>query len=206
MVLLERELDSQSVSLRRRSNMSKYTISPAYTNSRPVYKFNIRPRIEYTPAPSTHTKKLFILPNFRSNSQYRSHGIRGIYQGLFSTIIFRTVFFVWWSTYELYTRLFQQHTSLSLPSINFWAGGLSAQTFWLASFPFDVIKQRIMTDSLDYEKKRYKSWRQAFIGVWRQDGIKGYYRGFVPCVLRAFPANAAALFMFERTMRILEGS
>jgi solute carrier family 25 (mitochondrial carnitine/acylcarnitine transporter), member 20/29 len=35
--------------------------------------------------------------------------------------------------------------------------------------------------------------------------VKGYYRGFVPCVLRAFPANAAALFMFERTMRIMEG-
>src|SRR5271169_1343052 len=134
-----------------------------------------------------------------------SHGIRGIYQGLSSTIIFRSAFFVWWSTYELYTRLFLAHTPLSLPSINFWAGGLSAQTFWLASFPFDVIKQRIMTDSLDQNKRRYKSWSQAWLLVWRNEGIKGYYRGFVPCVLRAFPANAAALFMFERTMRTLEG-
>lgn len=62
-----------------------------------------------------------------------------------------------------------------------------------------------MTDSLDLDKRRYKTWRQGFISIWRQEGIKGYYRGFVPCVLRAFPANAAALFMFERTMRLLEG-
>ena len=119
-------------------------------------------------------------------------------------MMFRSVFFVWWSTYELYTRLFLAHTNLSLPSINFWAGGLSAQTFWLASFPFDVVKQRVMTDSLDWEKKQYKSWIEALVAVRRQDGWKGYYRGFVPCVLRAFPTNAAALFMFERTMRILE--
>ena len=134
-----------------------------------------------------------------------SHGIRGVYQGLFSTIIFRSVFFVWWSTYELYTRLFKAHTSLSTPSINFWAGGLSAQTFWFASFPFDLIKQRIMTDSLDRDQRRYKSWLDAWLAIWRREGIRGYYRGFVPCVLRAFPTNAAALFIFEQTMRILEG-
>jgi solute carrier family 25 (mitochondrial carnitine/acylcarnitine transporter), member 20/29 len=133
-----------------------------------------------------------------------SHGIRGVYTGLFSTIMFRSAFFVWWSTYELYTRLFKRHTSLSLSSINFWAGGLSAQTFWICSFPFDVVKQRIMTDALDVEKRKYKGWKDAFISVWRKEGYKGYYRGFVPCVLRAFPANAAALFMFERTMRIME--
>jgi solute carrier family 25 (mitochondrial carnitine/acylcarnitine transporter), member 20/29 len=119
--------------------------------------------------------------------------------------MFRSVFFIWWSTYELYTRLLLQHSTLSLPSINFWAGGLSAQTFWLASFPFDVVKQRVMTDSLDRERRVYQSWRAAFGSVYRRDGIRGYYRGFVPCVLRAFPANAAALFMFERTLRLLEG-
>ena len=134
-----------------------------------------------------------------------SHGIRGVYQGLLSTIMFRSVFFVWWSTYELYTRLLISHSSLSVPTINFWAGGLSAQTFWLASFPFDVIKQRIMIDSLERDQRQYKSWLDAWLTVWRREGIRGYYRGFVPCVLRAFPANAAALFMFERTMRILEG-
>jgi len=115
------------------------------------------------------------------------------------------MFFVWWSTYELYTRLLKSHTNLSLPSINFWAGGVSAQTFWVASFPFDVVKQRIMTDSLDVEKRRYRGWKETWVAVWRREGVRGYYRGFVPCVLRAFPANAAALFMFEATMRVLEG-
>jgi len=62
-----------------------------------------------------------------------------------------------------------------------------------------------MIDSLERDQRQYKSWLDAWLTVWRREGIRGYYRGFVPCVLRAFPANAAALFMFERTMRILEG-
>jgi solute carrier family 25 carnitine/acylcarnitine transporter 20/29 len=61
-----------------------------------------------------------------------------------------------------------------------------------------------MTDSLDLNKRKYKGWTNAFTSVWKREGWKGYYRGFVPCVLRAFPANAAALFMFERTMKIIE--
>jgi solute carrier family 25 carnitine/acylcarnitine transporter 20/29 len=61
-----------------------------------------------------------------------------------------------------------------------------------------------MTDSLDKDTRRYKSWKQVWLSIWRNEGIRGYYRGFVPCVLRAFPANAAALFMFEQTMRTLE--
>ena len=61
-----------------------------------------------------------------------------------------------------------------------------------------------MTDSLDPSTRKYGSWREAWVAVWRKDGWRGYYRGFVPCVLRAFPANAAALFMFERSMRVME--
>jgi len=186
-------------------------------------KFNILQKIWFIEAPSPLTEKSYpphvpaahpIIEhlNFTLSHrlpclivrQFQSHGIRGIYQGLFSTIIFRTAFFVWWSTYELYTRLFKRHTRLSDASINFWAGGLSAQTFWLAAFPFDVVKQRVMTDALDVEKRRYRGWWEAWVRVWKNEGFRGYYRGFVPCVLRAFPANAAALFMFEQTMRVMK--
>ena len=62
-----------------------------------------------------------------------------------------------------------------------------------------------MTDSLDPSSRQYLSWREVMVAVWRKEGLRGYYRGFVPCVLRAFPANAAALFMFEQSMRGMEG-
>jgi solute carrier family 25 (mitochondrial carnitine/acylcarnitine transporter), member 20/29 len=74
--------------------------------------------------------------------------------------------------------------------------------FWIFSYPSDVVKQRVMTDGFGKERK-YPRWRDAAGAVWREAGWKGYWRGFVPCFLRAFPANATALFVFEGVMRML---
>jgi solute carrier family 25 (mitochondrial carnitine/acylcarnitine transporter), member 20/29 len=39
--------------------------------------------------------------------------------------------------------------------------------------------------------------------TYREDGLKGFYRGMTPTVLRAFPTNAAAYFTYELIMKIL---
>jgi solute carrier family 25 carnitine/acylcarnitine transporter 20/29 len=132
--------------------------------------------------------------------QFRNHGLGGLYRGLFATLLFRTFFFCWWSTYELYSNALRRHTPLSEPAVNFWAGGLSAQMFWIFSYPSDVVKQRIMTDGFGADRK-FPRWRDAARAVYREAGWRGYWRGFLPCFLRAFPANAMALFAFEGVMR-----
>lgn len=50
---------------------------------------------------------------------------------------------------------------------------------------------------------RFKHWREAAVAVGRENGFRGYWRGFLPCFLRAFPANAMALVAFEGVMRWL---
>ena len=124
--------------------------------------------------------------------QFRSHGIPGLYRGLFATILFRSFFFFWWGSYDLLSQAFSQRTNLSTPAINFWAGGLSAQIFWLTSYPSDVVKQRIMTDGFG-GNRRFPRWADAAKTVYHERGVMGFWRGFVPSALRAFPANAMAL-------------
>uniref|UniRef100_A0A0B7JSE4 Mitochondrial thiamine pyrophosphate carrier 1 n=1 Tax=Bionectria ochroleuca TaxID=29856 RepID=A0A0B7JSE4_BIOOC len=138
---------------------------------------------------------------------YRHHGVRGVFHGLSATLIFRSFFFCWWSSYDIFSRWMRDHTSMSTPAINFWAGGLSAQVFWLTSYPSDLVKQRIMTDPLgkglgDGERRFYR-WTDAVKTVYKESGLKGYWRGFLPCFLRAFPANAMALLVWEGVMRTL---
>ncbi|RPB12130.1 mitochondrial carrier [Morchella conica CCBAS932] len=115
---------------------------------------------------------------------YGAHGLRGIYHGLCATLLFRTFFFFWWGSYDLFSRYLATHTSLSTPAINFWAGGLSAQMFWITSYPSDAVKQRIMTDDLDC--RRFRNWREAAKGVYREAGWRGYWR-FVDCTI--FPCD-----------------
>nr|POF11647.1 mitochondrial substrate carrier family protein l [Quercus suber] len=134
---------------------------------------------------------------------YRGHGLRGLWHGLSATLLFRSFFFFWWGSYDLFSRALHAHTTLSTPAVNFCAGGLSAQVFWLTCYPADVVKQRIMTDPLDPALRRFPRWRDAAVTVWREGGVRGFWRGFAPCFLRAFPANAVALVAFEGVMRTL---
>ena len=101
-------------------------------------------------------------------------------------MVFRTFFAFWWGSYDVFSRLLKDKTSLSTPAINFWAGGLSAQVFWLTSYPSDVVKQRIMTDPLG-PGRTFPRWRDAAKAIWWEQGMRGYWRGFLPCFLRAFP-------------------
>lgn len=139
--------------------------------------------------------------------QVSTHGISGLYRGLCATIFFRSFFFFWWGSYDLLTIWFNQNTHLSTPVINFWAGGISAQVFWVLSYPSDVVKQRLMTDpmggTLGDGERRFRYWKDAAAAVYKERGWRGYWRGFIPCFLRAFPANAMALVAFEGVMRWL---
>jgi solute carrier family 25 carnitine/acylcarnitine transporter 20/29 len=170
----------------------------------PVEQIKARLQVQYSP---NKQERFYTSPIDCLNKIYQSHGFRGWYHGLTATLIFRSFFFFWWSSYEGFTRLLVQHTNLSTPVINFWAGGLSAQIFWLTSYPSDVVKQRVMTDalggSLGDGTRKYYNWRSAAVAVYRKGGIKGYWRGFLPCFLRAFPANAMAIMVFEGVMRAL---
>lgn len=53
----------------------------------------------------------------------------------------------------------------------------------------------------------YAFARPSFLAVVRQtyavDGLAGFFRGLTPTLLRAFPVNASALFVYEGVMRIL---
>lgn len=127
-------------------------------------------------------------------------GIRGLYKGLLSTLIFRSNFVFWWGSYELITRYLEEHTQLSKPAINFWAGGLSASFgFWTTAYPSDVVKQVVLTNA-KYDGS-FKSWRTAVLDIYRKSGTGGFFKGFMPSFLRSFPANAAALAAFEFVLR-----
>jgi solute carrier family 25 (mitochondrial carnitine/acylcarnitine transporter), member 20/29 len=168
----------------------------------PVEHLKARLQVQYA---ASKADRLYHGPVDCFKKIYNAHGFRGLYHGFPATLVFRAFFFFWWGSYDLFSRWMHKNTSLSTPSINFWAGGVSAQVFWLTAYPSDVVKQRIMTDplggSLNDGVRKFPRWRDAARTVYAEYGWRGYWRGFVPCFLRAFPANACALLAFETVMR-----
>lgn len=80
-------------------------------------------------------------------------------------------------------------------------GGLSGYAMWLSVYPVDFVKSRIQTDDLDNPK--YKNVRDVIKKTFKAEGIKGFFKGFTPTILRAAPANAATFYAFELAMRAL---
>lgn len=170
----------------------------------PVEHIKARLQTQYA---ARRSERLYRGPVDCVRKVWRHHGLRGIYRGFQATLLFRSFFFFWWGSYDLFSRWLREHTALGAPAVNFWAGGLSAQVFWVLSYPSDVVKQRIMTDplggGLNDGERRFPRWKDAARAVYREGGAMGFWRGFLPCFLRAFPANAMALVAFEAAMRAL---
>ncbi|KAI9184244.1 hypothetical protein H9P43_003297 [Blastocladiella emersonii ATCC 22665] len=133
----------------------------------------------------------------------RTHrlGVLGLWQQLPATILFRSFFWLLWGSYEVYTQGLRR-AGVADAWVPFLAGGLAANTFWAASFPADVIKNRMMAQPLappppPGTSNPYASIASTARHIWRTEGARGFFRGFVMCQLRSFPTNGAALIVFE---------
>ncbi|KAG7192541.1 Mitochondrial carrier protein ymc2 [Scheffersomyces spartinae] len=156
----------------------------------------------------TGNQKLFNGPLDCAKKLYQTNGlVHGIYRGLSPTLIRESIGLgIYFATYEaLIKRELSSHTNLIRKDIPGWKlclfGGLSGYTLWIAIYPVDVIKSKLQTDSLTLPK--YKSSLDVIKDITKSSGIKGFYRGFIPTILRAAPANGATFAAFEITMRLI---
>ncbi|KAL9651019.1 hypothetical protein ABK040_012763 [Willaertia magna] len=139
---------------------------------------------------------------------YANNGLKGFFFGMSGTLLFRTFCSVYMGAYEYFKRLLSKYNSnIGIPQymINFIAGGCGATVFWMASFPADTVRARMMSQpDVPKDQLKYKSLRDCISKVYIQEGgIRGFYRGFVPCLLRSFPTNGAAFLSFELVMKYL---
>lgn len=87
--------------------------------------------------------------------------------------------------------------NISSDLIPFISGGMAANTFWMISFPADCIKNKMMASS----DNNFKTIISTAKWIWDHNTFRGFYRGFVPCMLRSFPTNGAAIFAYEYCMK-----
>jgi len=136
-----------------------------------------------------------------------NYGIRGVYQGLQATLIrdipANSLYF---GVYELARRglLSKGQKVEDLPA---WkvllAGGLGGMAFWAFTYPTDVVKSSIQTDSIVRSERKYKNYVDAVRKIYAADGVRGFFKGFTPCMIRSFPANAVCFLAYEQARKII---
>eukprot|EP01065_Artemidia_motanka_P007033 TRINITY_DN13456_c0_g1_i2.p1 TRINITY_DN13456_c0_g1~~TRINITY_DN13456_c0_g1_i2.p1 ORF type:complete len:314 (+),score=74.60 TRINITY_DN13456_c0_g1_i2:60-944(+) len=131
----------------------------------------------------------------------RSEGVRGLFRGFYATTAMRVVgspcYFV--SYQQARTWLTDGGRRQTTASTALVAGGFSGVAFWTVAFPADLIKSRMQTDRTGDGAKT--SPLSAARKIYAERGLQGFFRGYMPCLLRAPFANAASFLGVEMTLR-----
>lgn len=69
--------------------------------------------------------------------------------------------------------------------------------FWISIYPLDLVKTRVQAGHSERPIAVAKS-------ILVTEGIKGFYRGFTPCLMRAIPANASVWLGIDVVSRWME--
>lgn len=81
-------------------------------------------------------------------------------------------------------------------------GSIAGYGYWLSCYPVDLLKSKLQSDS--FENPKYKNLADVYNQT-KQIGFKGFYKGLLPCLLRAMPVNAATFLCFELVLESMGG-
>lgn len=155
------------------------------------------------------TVKLFDGPIDTIKKLHSAGGVRGIFRALVPTQLREGhgmgAYFL---AFEALVDNDVRRNNIQRKDIPSWRlctyGACAGYAMWLNVYPLDIIKSKLQTDALDPKKQQYKGMLDCAAKIYQQNGIKGFFRGFVPTLVRAAPVNACTFFVFEHTIRFLD--
>ncbi|MCJ1414534.1 hypothetical protein MMC32_000861 [Xylographa parallela] len=133
--------------------------------------------------------------------------LKGLYRGEAVTILREAqAYGVWFLTFEYLMNADAARNGIERMEISSLKvagyGGLAGEALWLASYPFDVVKSKMQSDGFGKDM-RYKGMRDCFAQTYRVEGMRGFWKGIGPTLLRAMPVSAGTFAVVEATMRFL---
>ncbi|KAJ5112944.1 hypothetical protein N7456_001478 [Penicillium angulare] len=140
-------------------------------------------------------------------SVFRQEGLRGFWRGQMGTLIRETGgSAAWFGSYEAVSTLFRNQSSRPLSATDslpvyqqMIAGAAAGISYNFLFFPADTIKSRMQTE--DISRLPVNGQRQTFGSVgralWRQQGLKGLYRGCGITCARSAPSSAFIFSVYE---------
>ena len=137
---------------------------------------------------------------------YKNEGFRGLCRGLLPTMgrevpSFGAYFFTFDFCCRQSANFFGIEISEVGPLTLLIGGGLAGQVCWLISFPFDVVKSRLQGDGVT--SVEYKGMLDCVKKTYNRDGVRGFYKGLSPTLVRAFPVNAATFATVVTITRLI---
>ncbi|ORY12029.1 mitochondrial carrier domain-containing protein [Clohesyomyces aquaticus] len=132
---------------------------------------------------------------------------KGAYRGTAVTLLREAqAYGVWFTAFEYLMNSDARRNKIERKEVPTWKiavyGGLAGEALWISSYPFDVVKSKMQSDGFG-EGRRYSSMRDCFGKTWATEGMRGFWKGIGPTLLRAMPVSAGTFATVELTMRFI---
>ncbi|KAJ1731516.1 hypothetical protein LPJ61_002494 [Coemansia biformis] len=173
----------------------------------PVELLKVRLQVQYTSATSTAGRTAFRGPAPLARHLVRRFGARGIMWGFWATVAREIpAYTAFYTGFEFAKRAFARRLTGGdadrlgpLPLMA--SGSVGGVSYWVASYPLDVIKSRVQNGVAPPKGIGYIAATARAIAA--EQGLWGFFRGFSPSVLRSIPAAGVTFASYELVMRAL---
>ena len=127
---------------------------------------------------------------------WKSKGL--LWKGFVPTLLMRLWGLPFYFGANHFTLQYSQsrHPQTPLSPAELMLGGCSAGFFfWFSCLPLDTVKTLVQSSDMSPSAATQKIWKDA--------GVRGFYRGLIPCLLRSLPANAVVFFTVDYVTNLL---
>jgi len=136
---------------------------------------------------------------------WRSEGVRGFYRGLGVSLIGVSHGAVQFAVYEPAKRLYataQLAEGERMPTeVTMFLSSASKLVAGAVTYPYQVLRSRLQ--NYQAEERFGKGFRGVVRKTWREEGVRGFYRGLVPGVVRVMPATWVTFLVYENVKHYL---
>eukprot|EP01132_Coremiostelium_polycephalum_P002091 gene2091-2578_t len=135
----------------------------------------------------------------------KEEGYRGLYKGLFTSAMGVAPYVaINFTTYESLKLLFMKEKQSS-PSVmeSLAFGAISGATAQTITYPIDLIRRRLQVQGIGGKENVYTGPFDAFRKIAKEEGVKGLYKGMIPCYLKVIPAISISFCVYEVMKKIL---
>ncbi|KAF5843664.1 mitochondrial carrier domain-containing protein [Dunaliella salina] len=142
---------------------------------------------------------------------WREEGLRGYYKGLGPSLVLQTThgaaqFTVYEELKHMAARAGQSPTDPDRAISSFQTTVFAATSKFAASvltYPSQVVRSRLQQRDFGRDLTYKNSW-QVMKLTWKHEGVRGFYKGLGPALLRVMPQSAITLVVYEKLLTLLK--
>lgn len=125
---------------------------------------------------------------------FRQEGARGLYKGFGASTANVLTGNLYISVYEKTRQVFKNRTTVGEKGANFVGGAIASLATQTIVVPLDIVSQRMMLHGQGHDVSKTREHSKGFLSVlqhvFRTEGIRGFYRGYMPSIATYAPSSS----------------